>query len=107
MEIKVQGKNPYWLYFKYTTNSKGNRITECFINQDKTEIATGRSSCSSKDLFTKQKGKRIALKKALEILGLNKQERGDFWFDYLNQSKYNFTMNSKNAAQLIKNNLNQ
>ena len=61
----------------------GRRITIAQIfDSEKRLIRTGRSTCSEKDLFSKEKGRKQALAKALTKSNISKQERFRIWEDY-------------------------
>ena len=45
-------------------------------------ISSGMCSCYFKDNFTKEKGRIIALKRAIDLLSLLKEERTEIWKAY-------------------------
>jgi hypothetical protein len=62
------------------------RSTEVTVIDSKGKEVTGKSICSKKDLFQKETGRKIALKRALEQLSLTKEERKRVWDDYRNRN---------------------
>lgn len=89
----------YFVNFKHThfdypiTLENGKPIkafTQCelYVPEDQVNpVAIGQSYCSVLDKFTKPKGRQIALKFALNELGLAKAEREVIWRDYLRQCR--------------------
>lgn len=104
MEISLSNGKKYWLVFSYknTVTNKNKlsnvhsrnflpdrRITTCMIFQDRIEIATASVSCHKEDKYIKKQGRKQSLTKALEILGLTREEKTEFWnqyFDYTTPS---------------------
>lgn len=85
MEIKIEGKTPYWVSFSYYTNERNGRVTTCFVSQEREEIAKGSVTCSKSDRFTKESGRKKSLTKCLDILQLTREERTEFWNQYHNR----------------------
>lgn len=85
MEIKIKGKQPYWVSFSYYTNERNGRVTTCFVSQEREEIAKGSVTCSKSDRFTKESGRKKSLTKCLDILQLTREERTEFWNQYHNR----------------------
>lgn len=56
-------------------DSKGNLLT------------MGEAHCGQKDLYNKEIGRKISLKRALNSLSLHKEMRTRIWKDYLNRKK--------------------
>lgn len=87
MEIKLTNKSPYWMYFRYITKLKGQRGVECIVKQDREELARTSVFCHHTDIFVKEKGRVKAIEKIVEILGLTKDEKREFFNQYFNRSK--------------------
>lgn len=61
-------------------------VTNCLIvwSGIESEInAIGNAFCSYKDNYSKSKGRKTSLKRALENLGVNKEIRKQVWCEYL------------------------
>lgn len=103
MEIKITNKNPYWVYFKHDEKQK---ITECFINQDRFELVKSSVKCHKNDVYNREKGRIQSIKKALEILNLNKKERTEFFAQYLGRKKRDILQinitNISNTVEFLK-----
>lgn len=65
-----------------------NTGTKCFITKGKESdgefISAGISLLHPKDTFCKEKGRRIALAKALQESGFTKSQKASFWETYRN-----------------------
>lgn len=60
-------------------------VTNCLITYSG-EVETnaiGNAFCSYMDNYSKSKGRKISLKRALEAIGVNKEIRKQVWCDYL------------------------
>ena len=87
MKIKIQGKSEYWMYFRYPVKEKGQRGVECIVKQEKEELAKASVYCYYNQKFTKKRGRIESIKKVLEILGLSRFERKEFFNQYFSYSK--------------------
>ncbi len=58
--------------------------TTCWIKNDSSEtpIGVGRSKLIAPDQYCKARGRKIALRRALENLGATRDERKQFWKAY-------------------------
>lgn len=71
------------LEFSKTFDIKGRRVTTVrLFNKDLVFISRGTATCSQKDMFNKDKGRRLALGEALQHSLLTKEERREIWEDY-------------------------
>jgi regulatory protein YycI of two-component signal transduction system YycFG len=62
------------------------RKTICLIlNKDNNVIAAGEAQCSRKDVYLKEEGRLISLRRALEIGTVNQELRGAAWKAYRNR----------------------
>lgn len=93
MQITIAGKDPYWVYWEYNDvpvpqaigsldKPTFKKVTTCVILQDKVEIVRASTTCAPRDKFEKSVGRKYSLNRALDILGLNKEERTEFWKQY-------------------------
>lgn len=59
-------------------------VNTCAVIYDDKEnaVSSGICSCYFKDNFTKEKGRVIALKRAIDLLSLSKEERTEIWRAY-------------------------
>ena len=87
MQFKIDGVT-YELEFRYSPNPRsGIRETRCIVwGIDKEDVhvklASGTAGCSRKDIFCKEKGRKIALKYALEMTHFDAQQRATVWDAY-------------------------
>jgi len=65
-------------------NNQDHRTIICYISdtENRLPVAEGRSLCSPKDTFNKNKGRKIALGRALKMFGINVEKRKIFWNKY-------------------------
>lgn len=83
MEIKLTTKQaPFWVYWEYSGNKQQGQVTTCIINQEQTELVRGSVICSKKDRYIKETGRKLSIKKCLDILPFSKEERKEFWNQY-------------------------
>lgn len=93
MEIVIPGRNKFWVYWEYQDvpvpqaiesldKPTFKKVTTCIILQDKVEIVRASTTCAPKDKFEKTVGRKYSLNRALDILGLNREERTEFWKQY-------------------------
>ncbi len=63
--------------------------TTCWIKNDSSEIpiGEGRSKLIAPDQYCKARGRKIALRRALENLGATRDERTQFWEAYFEAMK--------------------
>ena len=59
--------------------------THCII-ETPDEVFKGVSKCSTKDMFCKDTGRKIALKKALNESDIPKEHRAQIWEEYRNMT---------------------
>jgi len=83
VQIKLSGTS-YFVNWSYNTNN-GKRQCICTIkkgtsNKESTPISTGNTTCSVKDQFSKNKGRKISMSRALAMF--NRSEREQFWNEY-------------------------
>ena len=97
MKIKLENGVEYWVSWIHnnTTNQKDTKMdkrkrsdigsyTECYI-ENKTnpmEAAIGTAILAKGDRFCKDKGRKLAMKRAMIAFGLNKPTRKLFWIEY-------------------------
>ena len=83
-EVKVM-----WHHVTKVTDENKKLGTECYIKNLNNELLVkGVARLSPKDEFNKNKGRKISLAKALQSLGLQRENRIAFWkayFDMLNK----------------------
>lgn len=72
---------------KDTTYLLYDHLTRCIVKTKDLHLPIVETTalCSKKDVFSKEKGRKISLKRALEKLHLTKQERIKIWKDYFNR----------------------
>ena len=63
-----------------------NETTVCTVS-NANRISTGIAVKGTKDLFNKDVGRKLALKRALNNLKASKEQRTKVWNDYRNMSK--------------------
>ena len=96
--VKVNGKERK-VFFKYNKaartliNKKGETehqkhpvATKCFIADASSKdnvLGTGEALCSENDQFEYSVGRKIALRRALENSGFSREERTEFWKEFL------------------------
>ena len=97
MKIKLENGVEYWVSWIHnnTTNQKDTKMdkrkrsdigsyTECYI-ENKTEtnhLSQGIAKLAQGDRFCKDRGRKIALKRVLNAMGLDKPTRTLFWNSY-------------------------
>jgi len=93
LELQISWSHRYYTgAFIEKASVKGR--TQCIIiSNDGTEHSitfTGIAVCSKNDVYSKEIGRRLSLKKALANTGLHKGHRKDIWTAYfLSKPKYN------------------
>ena len=95
-------ENEYFVNFRYTTNENGAVITECKIllktgiNPEENNrailafIGIGYATPYHTDIYDKEDGRQIALRKALTDSRFDKVTRTSFWNKYRNWGKKRF-----------------
>jgi len=80
--------------------------TDCVIQHAETEKVLGQSAtwCSPYDVYNKEKGRRIALQRALLSGPLNKATRSEVWEAYRTLTKVPRWEVKKNKPTLVKSN---
>lgn len=90
MRITVNG-TPHQVDFLHWRYADGSRTTVCRFDAMRTPWgylhSSGRADCSSKDIFRKATGRKLALARALAAKGFHKAWRTAFWAAYFQQAK--------------------
>lgn len=83
-ETVIRGKAEIFeMGFRYETDYQGIRQTKCVLRLPECGVEwTGTARCSKEDQFEKSRGRKIALKRVLEKLRFNKEQRTAFWKTY-------------------------
>lgn len=63
--------------------------TQCRIISGENLIATGFASCSDKDNYSREKGRKVAMQRALMHAGFSKELRSEIWNIYLQRPRGN------------------
>ena len=72
----------FYILFNHKKDIAG-RFTTCLIETNtKTTIATGLAECHENDNFRKETGRKLALKRALESVFKDPEDRKVFWDTY-------------------------
>lgn len=90
MKVKLNSGVEYWVSFYHANHTNSNKTmelesnTKCYIeNKTNPELkSTGIANLSKNDKFCKDRGRKIAMKRAMRNLGLNKETRKLFWNTY-------------------------
>jgi hypothetical protein len=83
MKVTLNGKL-YIVKWRHQRMPNDSRGTECVIlNGDKETVSIAATTCSAKEQFKKDKGRKISLARAFKKLTFNKTERKVFWDEYL------------------------
>lgn len=80
-------------------SKKVNRITLAIIKDNNNIIAQGEARCSIKDVFNKEAGRIIALRKATE--NLDKDLKGEIWRKYVNRRTVNLKKSEMSLVSSI------
>ena len=93
MQVQVNGAR-YFFSFHHECDYEG-WSTECYIKQAVPTgvilIATGRAWCAPTDQFVKDKGRKIALGRALDLFSTDPEVRKAFWRVYLGRKNSHLT----------------
>lgn len=91
MKVKLNSGVEYWVsWYHYTQHNENPYVpfpfygTKCII-ENKTEtnhLSQGIAKLAQGDRFCKDRGRKIALKRALNAMGLDKPTRTLFWNSY-------------------------
>ena len=89
MKLEIDGYRIYWRHYypvkpsnkMYEETHKRDGRTICYIDRDGVMEAQGIAVCSEKDLFNKEKGRKVSLARALQQLKhvLTKEQRAEVW----------------------------
>lgn len=90
MRINLTGNKSFYVDFKYDDrpNQIGHtRLTTCVVRSvtDNSVIAQGTAGCYHKDVFDKERGRKTAMRRALEAFNLTKEEREQVWTAWHNR----------------------
>jgi hypothetical protein len=85
-------REPVLVSWRYDTDTKGRTMTTCYVRllgvKDDSDSARdvewwGRAHQHKIDTFSKETGRKLSLKRALEQSGFTRVERGQVWENYL------------------------
>ena len=79
--MKVNDLTIKWLYRHVPI------VTYCDIYVGETLIATGQARCNPKDHFNKDGGRKLSLSRALQEIGLSKEDKKCVWEVYRTMTK--------------------
>lgn len=71
--------NDFSVRFQY---NEGLYTTCSIFTRDGRLVSSGEAQCSKKDMFSKETGRKVSLKRALESSSFTKEERAAVWEDY-------------------------
>ena len=81
----------YWRYYDNLIDSESyySIKTACVVTslESYEVISVGETYCSRKDQFSKEKGRKISLERAIK--NFNRKERAKVWLEYFNSKKIN------------------
>ncbi len=89
MKIQINSQKSFWITWEYPKSYLGRSLgtTICKIVDDSIMgkpflVSSGEASCSFRDKFSKEVGRKVSLTRAIESLNLPKQERRIIWETY-------------------------
>ena len=84
MKVKLNNGTEYWVSFFHHVKNDRPPYTKCIIenNNEKSLVGIGVATLATGDRFCKDKGRKIAMKRAMNAIGLNKETRKLFWIEY-------------------------
>ena len=84
MKVQLENGVEYWVSFFHHVKNDKSPYTKCIIenNNEKNLVGIGVATLAIGDRFCKDKGRKIAMKRALTNLGLSKEVRLLFWNQY-------------------------
>ena len=84
MKVKLNSGVEYWVSFFHHVKNDKSPYTKCIIenNNEKNLVGIGVATLAIGDRFCKDKGRKIAMKRALTNLDLSKEVRLLFWNTY-------------------------
>lgn len=71
--------NDFSVRFQY---NEGLYTTCSIFTRDGRFVSSGEAECSKKDMFSKDTGRKVSLKRALEDVPFTKEQRAAVWEDY-------------------------
>lgn len=77
--VEVHHQIGEWVIERKYKKITCNGVTKVFIKENDALLGYGRSYCSSTDQFARKIGLKLAMTRALQNTGLNRQERTAVW----------------------------
>lgn len=90
MRVNHDGEQ-FKVVFKHGCTFGGKKFTRCIIECDEKHVSEGLACCSSRDQFSKERGRKLSLARALNEAFSHKDSAKDirkaFWEEYLKRKE--------------------